>query len=317
MVRRMNRRSPRSFLSVVAVAAMSLILAGCFSMESTYTINDDATADVEFVVLIDTEQLGMFAGMLGEDVGDLGDLSGEALIDEMMGEMMGGDDPCGDLTESLPGYDVETSEVKDGSKAGVRCKVIGVPLDELNSSMDDPDSTFVVEQDDDGTKFSATLAGVDELAGDDADDMSEMFDMNLDEMFEIVFVVSAPGSLGDNNATSTSGSTATWKITGDADFVTNGDAQMTAEWTGSGSSSSSSSSSTMWIILGIIAAVVVIGAIIFFAKRGKGGTSDTGSATPPAVPVTPGAAPVAPGAAPLAPPPIAGSTPPPPPPPPA
>jgi hypothetical protein len=252
----------------------------------------------------------------------MGDMSGDALLEEMMG----GEDPCGDLEGELSGFEVETTEIKEGTQVGLKCIVKAVPLEELNSSMLDDESTFTIEQDDSGTRFDATLEGVDELAGD-ADEMTqmtEMLDMSLDDIFKISFTVSAPGSLGENNATSTDGSTATWVVTPDADFVVDGDAQLTAEWS---AGSDSSSSSTIWIILGIIAAALIVGGLVFFLmKRGKG-TGDTGTggdvpATTPAfsAPPPPPAPTTAPDAAvppTVTPPPTGPATPPPPPPPPA
>lgn len=312
-VARMVRRHSRSLLTAFVVTAATVLLAGCFSVDSTFTIHDDATADIEYVVLIDTEQLETLSGLLGEEMGDMGDMSGDAMLEEMMG----GEDPCGDLEGELSGFEVETTEIKEGSQVGLKCIVKGVPLEELNSSMQDDESTFTIEQDDTGTRFNATLQGVDELAGD-ADDMTqmtEMLDMSLDDIFKISFTVSAPGSLGEHNATSTDGSTATWNVTPDADFVVDGDAQMTAEWS---AGSDSSSSSTIWIILGIIAAVLIVGGLVFFlTKRGKdnggtdnGGTDNGGDVPVAAAPLT--APPVPPT---VTPPPTGPATPPPPPPP--
>lgn len=305
----MARPTPRSVVTAVVVTAASLLLTGCFSVESSFTIHDDGTADVEFVTLIDTAQLEEFASLLGEELGPMGDMSGEALLDEMMGE----DDPCGELTGDLGDYEVTTEEIDEDGSVGVRCVVTGVPLDELTSSMQDDESTFTITQDDDGTQFSATLAGVDELAGD-ADEMSqmtEMLDVSLDDIFSIVFSVTAPGSLGDNNATSTDGSTASWDVTPDAAFVTDGDAVMTAEWSGS---SSSSSSSILWIILAVIGAAVIIGAIVFLVKRNKSDTPDTPGTPDAPADATVMTPPPPPGAA-TAPP--SSFEPPPPPPPPA
>lgn len=313
-------RRPSRLTPLLAVAALTVLLSGCFSVESTFTVHDDATADVSYLVLIDTDQLGMLSGMLGDEAGDLGDLSGDALVDEMMG----GEDPCGELESDLSGYDITTTEINEDGKAGVRCTVANVPLDEINEQMEAEDgSSFHIEQDDTGTRFTATFGGVDDLTGDlgggeDMGDMGDMFD--FEDMFSIVIKVSAPGSLGDNNATSTDGATASWSITPDAPFVSGGDAEMFAEWT-PGGGGSSSGSAVLWIILGIVAAIVVAGVIFFLVKRkGDGGTSGDGTpgagetpdstATFDAPPVAPGAptAPMSPPAPPTPPPPPAPGT---------
>ncbi len=314
----MQRRTTRSAATALAIAAASALLAGCFTVEATFTIRDDATADLDYVLLIDTEQLEGFAGLLGEDAGDLDDLSGDALLEEITG----GDDPCADLTEELTDFEISTREIDRDGEVGVGCTVTGVPVAELDSLGDDT-SSFSIVQDADGTRFDAVLEGVDELAGDpdETDAMAEMLGLSFDELFTIRFVVSAPGSLGSNNATSTSGSTATWEITPDADFVVDGDATMTAEWTPGGGSSGSSA----WIIALIVGAIVVAGAVAFvLIKRSKNppsgpaGDADAAAAaasaamTPPPPPGTPPATPPAAAPPPPPPPPPDGSPPPPP-----
>ena len=184
----------------------------------------------------------------------------------------------------------------------------GVPIDELNSI--GADSSFTIEQDDSGTRFSAVLQGVDELTAG-AEDLP-LPGIDFDELFSIVFTATGPGSLGDNNATSTNGSTATWAITADAAFVEGGDATMTAEWTPGGGSDNS------WLIaLLVVVGLALVGLIAFLLLRRKGQSSEpaentagVGVAPPPPPPAS------APTAAPpvSAPPPPPASSPPPPPP---
>jgi hypothetical protein len=172
---------------------------------------------------------------------------------------------------------VTTREIDENGEVGVGCTVSGVPIADLNSIGDDT-SSFSIEQDESGTRFDATLEGVDELAGDptETEMMTEMLGVGLDDLFTIKFIVSAPGSLGENNASSTDGSTATWDVKPGADFVTDGDAIMTAEWTPGGGGSSSS----IWIILAIIAGIAVVAAlVIVLVKRSKGKGPDSGDAT--------------------------------------
>ncbi|MGB0114201.1 MAG: hypothetical protein WBP59_13340 [Ilumatobacteraceae bacterium] len=282
----MRHRSPRSMITAVSMVAASLLLAGCFSVEYGFTIHDDGTADVKLTTLIDTEQFEELSSLMGEDMGDLGlgDLSGDALLQEMMGD----ENPCGDLAGALNDYDVQTQEVNDDGMVGVECSVQGVPIEALNNSQEDDGLEFVIEQDESGTRFTATLEGVDEITGETGD-MTAMLGMDLDDIFTIVFTVTGPGSLGETNASSTSGSTATWNVGPDASFLTNGDATLNAEWTPGGGSSSSS---TLWIILGVIAAAVIIGAIVFVvSKRGKSGDTPSGPGGAPLDPMTPPTAP--------------------------
>jgi hypothetical protein len=297
----MQRRTARSGRWAAGVAVTSALLTGCFTLEATFTISEDATADVDYVVLIDTEQLQEFASLLGQDVGDLDELSGDALLDEFTG----GDDPCGDLTDELADYEVSVREIDENGEVGVGCTVSGVPIAELNSLGDDA-SSFTIEQDDTGTRFSAVLEGVDELTGDasDTEMMTEMLGISLDDLFTIRFIVTAPGSLGANNATSTDGSTAIWDVKPDADFVADGDATMRAEWTPGGGDGGSS----IWIIVAIIAGVAAVAALaVVLAKRSKAPARTTdGSDTAPSAPNGPPPPPA------TTPPPPPATTPPPP-----
>lgn len=312
----MTRRTTRTVTSALAVAATAVLLAGCFTVEATFTINDDATADIDYLILIDTEQLQEFAGLLGEDTGALDGLSGDALLEEFTG----GEDPCGDLTAELTDYEVTVRQIDEDGEVGVGCTVTGIPVAEFNSLGDDA-STFSIEQDDQGTRFEAVLDGVDELTGDPAetDAMTEMLGVTLDDLFTIKFSASGPGSLGENNATSTDGSTATWDVKPDSEFVENGDATMTAEWT-PGGGGGSGGSSTGIIILVILAAVVAAVVAFVLVKRSKGPKNDAlGEASvsaPSAYPagMTGADTAVVPPAPTFTPPPVAPSTPPPPPP---
>jgi hypothetical protein len=301
----MSRRTLRTAASALAVVAASALLAGCFTVEATFTINDDATADLDYLILIDTERLQEFSSLLGEDLGDAGDLSGDALLDEFFD----GEDPCADLTSELTEYDVSTREINENGEAGVGCTVSGVPVAQLNSLGDDT-SSFSISQDDGGTRFEATFEGVDELTGDPSETemLTEMLDVSLDDLFTFRFVVSAPGSLGENNASSTDGSTATWDIKPDADFVVDGDAVMTAEWTPGGGGGGSSIVIVV-LIIAIVAAAAAMAFILF--KRSKGQGAGTQGATD--MTMTPGTPPPPPPGAvpPPAPGPAASSSPPP------
>ena len=276
-------RSVRRALPAALFVVASLVLTGCLRFESTYTINDDGTADVSILTMIDTEQLEKLGGLLGEDTSDLTGLDGQ----DLLSTLTEGDDPCGDVTGSLDGYDVKVEEISDGSEIGVKCTVSGVPVGDLTTS--GQDSSISIEQDESGTRFTATLQGVDDITGDGGGDAAEMTDLlgvSLDELFSIVFSVSGPGSLGDNNATSTNGSTATWDITPDADFITNGDATLTAEWTPGGSSGSNT-----WIIVALLVALAAIATVVFFVLRNR--KSAPPAAGDPAVPPV-GAPPMSP-----------------------
>lgn len=264
----MRERTRRLTATTALLLVSCIVLAGCFSVESNFTINDDGTADIELVTLIDTEQLSQFADMFGQDASEFDGLSGE----ELLQEVTQGDDPCGDLAGSLTDYETSIDEIDNGSELGVSCTVSGIPIEELNTI--GADSSFAIDQDETGTRFSAVLEGVDQLTGD-SEDVTQLLDVNLDEIFSIVFTVTAPGSLGDNNATSTDGSKATWDITADAAFVTGGDATMTAEWIPGGGADSNT-----WLILLIVGLLVVAAIVLLVVLMRRRKATDPAVAIP-------------------------------------
>ena len=272
----MRPPASRRLLPTVLLLASTMLLAGCFTLESTFTISDHGTVDLEVVSLIDTERLADFAELFGEDVDEFSDLSGPDLINELSE----GEDPCGDLVGSLTDYEVSTREISDGNLVGVGCTVSDVPFDDLTDI--GADSFVSIEQDDSGTRFELILEDTDELTGGGDDDITELLGLDFDELFVLRVIATAPGSLSDNNATSTDGATATWLLTTDAPFVSDGTATMTASWT----PSSSSSSSTVWIIAVIIGVLIVTGLIVLLVRKrsgGKGGDTPDG---PSAQPIT-------------------------------
>jgi len=311
----MRRHASRHLLPTTLLVASTMLLAGCFTLESTFTISDHGTVDLEVVSLIDTERLTDLAEAFGQDLGEFGDfadLSGSDLLDELSE----GEDPCGELVGSLVDYEVTTREISEGTMLGVGCTVSEVPFEDLTDI--GADSFLTIEQDESGTSFELILEGTDELTGGGGDDLdiAALLGIDLDELFVLRFIVSAPGSLSDNNATSSDGATATWLLTEDASFVSDGTATMTATW----EPSTSGSGSIAWIIALIIGALILIGLIVFLIVKRSGGKSEDApeGVAPPPVAGPPGAAPTSPpppppGAtdptAPLAPP--AGAQPPP------
>jgi hypothetical protein len=301
----MKRLTARRAVPFAGLLASTLLFAGCLAVESNLTINDDGTVDVQLSTVIDTEQLGRIGGLLGEDTNLLDGLGG----DELLSQLTDGQNPCGDLTGALTDYEATTDEISDGSKVGVSCTVTGVPIEDLTTIGEG--SSFTIEQDDAGTRLSAQIEGLDQLTsglgdlGDipgGTDAITELLGINLDELFTITFNVTGPGTLGENNATSTDGATATWDITTDSSFVSDGTATLTAEWTPGGGSGSST-----WIILAVIAAIIIIAAIvaaIVISKRrssrpgtdtaGDAGIAPTGPPTAPLTDAPPAPAPVTP-----------------------
>ena len=255
----------------------SVALSGCLEFESTFEISDDGTVDVGIVTAIDTEQLEQLSALFGEDTSGLDGLSGEELLSEFSE-----DDPCGELTNDLAGFEVSTREIDEGGRVGVGCTVNAVPIAELTDLGED--SALSITQDDEGTTFELSLSGVSEITGGGTDDLGAL-GLSFEELIDFRFVVSAPGTLGENNATSTDGATATWVVAPDAAFIANDTASMSAVWTGSGSGSSDSSAALIIIVLAVLAVAAIAFLII---KRASGGGTPNEPETP--APVAPAAA---------------------------
>ncbi len=309
-----------------ALAGAALVLlTGCFRLESTFDISDDGTADVEVVTAFDLGQLGQLAELFGQDASELEDLSGEDLLQEF-GE---GTDPCADLAASVSDLAVTTTEIDDGDVRGVGCTIEDVPIDELSAL--GGGTQLAITQTDETTTFELRLTGVGELTG--TTEELPLPGLEIDDLIEVRFSATGPGSLDEQNATSTSGATATWVVTADAEFVQGDTAVMTASW------GPDDDSGGGWLIV-LIVALVVIGLLVVlglvllprlrpspdeFAESGEaeppfppsgdgaprtGGPgslppappvpADDGPSTPPAGPPGPGAA--APGSLPPAPP---------------
>jgi hypothetical protein len=227
--------------------AAIVLLTGCFRLESTFDISDDGTADVEVVTAFDLGQLGQLAELFGQDASALEDLSGEDLLQEFAE----GTDPCADLAASVVDLDVSTTEIDDGDVRGVGCTIEDVPIDQLSALGDG--TQLVITQTDEATTFELRLTGVGDLTG--TTEEIPLPGLEIDDLIEVRFSATGPGSLDEQNATSTSGSTATWVVTPDAEFVQGDVAVMTASW------GPDVSSGNGWLIV-LIVALVVIGLLV-------------------------------------------------------
>jgi hypothetical protein len=250
--------------------AGALALSGCFTVRSAITINDDDTVDVSVAQLIDVERLGSIAAMFGEDVSELTDASGGELIEEVTE----GDDACEGLVDQF-GDRVTSSEISEGNSRGVECRVSGIALADFTSFGDD-DSSIAIVRGADTTSIEMTLGGLAELTDPDETEFFETLGFSFDELFDVSFAVTAPGSVVTSNATSVDGSTATWKIAPGAGFIEGDRAVMTAEWSGTGTSNGGLSTWLLVLVAAIAAAVVA--AVIIAGRRKTPG--DTGSAPP-------------------------------------
>ena len=303
-----HRRIPSAIALVIGVLA----LTGCLSLETRFDINADGTADVGITMLVDTSTIRMFGEMFGEEVDDLDGLSGEELIEEFVN----GENPCDDFGDFGTG-EVTVREVADGDRRGISCSVDGVSIAELNEDPTEGEGITIL-QDDEGTSVRLVFPAED-IVGD-TDDLG-MFGLSFEELFDVRFVVSAPGSLVEHNGSSTQGSTVFWQLTPDSAFLQGDDAVMTARWSGFAAADGGDGDGGLSpvVIIAIIVGLLIVVAAVVLVLRSKGsGGSPTASAPMPTsvggpMPGT-GSAPPPPPAAPPAPP--APPTPPPPPPPP-
>lgn len=261
----------RAWMPAILTGLM-LFTTGCLSAEFKVAINENDTADIAYTLLVDVEQLGELAAAMGSAIPDTADLSGDALVEELFE----GEDPCDDLRTTLTTREVISTEVTEGGLSGVRCTATAIPLAELTDFGDD--TTLSIVRAGSTTTVEIGLQGVDELAGADGDVMTEAIGSSFAELLQISFVMSAPGALGDNNATSVDGATATWLVTPDSAFVVNGDAQMRAVWTDSGSSGGGSTGIVVALVLLGVAIVAVVAVVVL---RRRNSTPTSGDLLPP------------------------------------
>lgn len=252
------------------VTGLLLLTTGCLSAEFKVAINDDDTADIAYTLLINVEQLGELAAAMGSDIPADADLGGDALVEELFE----GEDPCDDLRTTLTTREVTSTEVTEGALRGVTCTATAVPVAELTDFGDD--TTLNIVRAGSTTTVEMTLKGVEELAGDGADFLTQALGSSFAELLQISFVLSAPGTLGENNATSVDGDTATWLVTPDAAFVVSGDAQMRAVWSEGGSSGGVSAG----IVIALVLLGVAIAAVVVVLTR-RNSTKTSGDLLPP------------------------------------
>ncbi len=277
----MLRRFSLHRLGLLAGAiAMVAVVTGCFRVDTTIEISEDGTADLALTFLVDVDTVNEFATELGgEEAADqLSGLTGEDLVRELLE----GDDPCElNLPDTL--NEPTVSEVEDGAFRGVRCTITDVPLAELNDD-EDPETSFNITQDAQGTRVEITLGEVDELFAGADEGLPPGFDMAMDQLLDVRFVVSAPGELVEHNATSTDGSQATWRLTPDAEFAQGGVARMTARWEGSGSGGSSGGSTGLIVVIIVLVVAAAIGGGLVLRSRRSGVPATempSGAPTPP------------------------------------
>ena len=275
----------RSWLAVPTIALVAVVLSGCLRFESTFDIADDGTVDIDILIAFDIEKLQDLAELFGESVVDLDSLTGE----ELLAELGGDSDPCADLTGAIGDFGATTEQFDEDGLVGVRCIVQGIPIDAITDL--GPDSTLEITQVADETTFDLTMGGLDDLVGPQ-DDTISLPGFSFEEIFEIRFTASAPGSLIEHNATSTSGGSASWLITPDAAFVTGDEAVMSARWGPGGSSAGNS-----WILpLGIVLAVIgLLGGAAWVLTRNRHSSSAASrpdsTAPPPPPPPSPSSPP--------------------------
>lgn len=272
--------TPRRLGIVALVAGLMVLAGGCFAAEMNLTINDN-DADIAYTLLVDVESLGELSEIVGSELPDLSALSGEALIDEILE----GEDPCAELRTALPGRDIETTEVNDGGRRGVRCNITGVPFAELGDLGDG--TTVTVTRDGGTTTVAIDLDGIDDLTAD-TEGLGADIGLAFQDLYEILFVVTAQGTLGEHNATSTDGATATWLITPDASFIEGGTARLRATWTGD--SDGGGGTGVVIIVITVVVLAVAAGAFVLMRRRS---TAKAGSPLPPPPPPPPPSGPPA------------------------
>lgn len=267
--------------SVIGLLIAVIALTGCLSFETRIDIAADGTADVGITMLVDISTIRTFGEMFGEDMSELEDLTGAELIDEFAD----GENPCDDFGNVSPDQ-IEVRDVVDGDRRGIECTVSGVPIDELGPDGSGPDEGITILQDSEGTSIRLVFPAAD-ITGD-SDEFGALLGLSFEDLFDISFIVSAPGTLVEHNATSVSGSTVTWQLSPDADFLEGDDAVMTARWSGFEAASGGDGGLSIVVIIAIIVGLLIVIAAVVMLLRSKGSQPPAAMATTPGPVAPPG-----------------------------
>ena len=260
--------TPRRVRSLIATSFVSMVLlSGCLRTEVTFDVTSLETTDVSLLVAVDVAALTAFASTVGdeEDVAALEEMSGE----ELLAEIGDGEDPC---SGAVGGFDFEVSSYAEGDYRGVICTARGVSTSELMAEFFG-DATALREGEASGTwvlegRLSDALGLTEDVeeAGELAD-MGDMFDPS--ELLQLSVSITAPGEVLEHNGTSVTGSTVTWNVATDAQFMEGPDAVLRAVWDVDSGANSGSGSSPMTILIVIGSAVIIAAAVVLLAGRSR------------------------------------------------
>jgi hypothetical protein len=250
---------------LAVVVACAAVLTGCFKADSQIEITGD-TADVVVVYVVDTKALAVLAPLVGaETLGEAVRLSGalaallpllerlglselNELTSERIVEAVVGSDPCSGF-----GPDTTLTWYKSGWTLGFQCQASDVALGELTNPFGLGDAAVEIVHRDGTWSLTGDVPVVDPLSPTPGwvPDWARP-----QGIVALVLAVSTPGELVATNATETDGSTARWKIVGDAPFVEDGTARLEASW------APRSSGTGNWDVLGLVASAG-LGAVLF------------------------------------------------------
>ncbi|MCP3994534.1 MAG: hypothetical protein GY722_05640 [bacterium] len=232
-------------------AVLVLVLSAC-------------TIRIDLVVNVNEDESGTFDLFVGFDED----------LRQLMEQGGGGDlDITEQFSDAPDNWTVE--EVSEGGFEGVRISTDFESFDDLEVKLaelsddgggglgSDMLSDFELTHEEDEYRFRADVSGVDEglteAVGDSGGDMLSGFDASLmEDLFEIRFRLTLPGTIGDNNADGVNGNTLTWNL----DVGADGDELYASSTAGGGSS--------MMLIGGAaVAAVALVGVGVAASRRRK------------------------------------------------
>ncbi|MCE7884153.1 MAG: hypothetical protein DYH08_09890, partial [Actinobacteria bacterium ATB1] len=254
------------------VAALALVLSGCFRSEIGIDVHDAKSVDITILMAFDTESM---SGFMPEGTGD-------DLFDQL------------DETPPFPvdtEQEVEIEPYDEDGYQGAKYTVKDVPLDEVQDLLGS--DTFELEWGPDGGRFEATasmeglpgvgdltesLPGLGDLGGElggelppdapeglgNLDDLGAQMDQFLTQGMQdmsVSFSVTMPGPVEENNGTEVRGNTVVWKFSGDQLQSTEASV-MSATWGPAGSSIP-----WMWMAIGGAALLLVVLVIVLVTRR--------------------------------------------------
>ena len=234
---------------------MMLALSACtIRLDLGVNVNEDESGTFDLFMGFDEDLRQLMEQGTGDGLGiteQLSDVPDDWTVEEVAEDGFEGVRISTDF-ESFDDLEAKLTEMSDDGGGGLGSDML---------------SDFELTHEEDEYRFRADVSGVDEglteAVGDSGGDMLSGIDASMmEDLFEIRFRLTLPGSIGENNADAVSANTLTWNL----DLGSSGGELYATSTTGGGSS-------TMLIGGAAAAAVALVGFGVAASRRRKKGAA--------------------------------------------